>query len=145
MAALPKARTANHPLVLIALGITTGILLAHYQSHFKLAVALIIVGLGFFLFAVWVYRRVAAIATASLMLSFSCAGYELAFVQEQAISPNRIVRMFERGELLPGEPVELTGSVNGEPESAPDGFYLNLLAEQFRPRRQDQTATFSFL
>ena len=138
MAALPKARTANHPLVLIALGITTGILLAHYQSHFKLAVALIIVGLGFFLFAVWVYRRVAAIATASLMLSFSCAGYELAFVQEQAISPNRIVRMFERGELLPDEPVELTGSIKGEPEPAPDGFYLNLSAEQIRMRGQDR-------
>lgn len=145
MAALPKARTANHPLVPIALGITTGILFAHYQSHFKLAVALLIAGLGFFLFAVRLYRRVAAIATASLMLSFVCAGYELAFVQEQAVSPNRIVRMFDRGEMLPNEPVELTGSIYGEPESAPDGFYLNLSIEQIRLRGQDRRVSGSVM
>jgi competence protein ComEC len=140
MAALPKARTANHPLVLLALGITTGILLSHYQSNYKLAVALVIAGPGFCVFAVRVHQRVAAIATASLMLSFVCAGYELAFLGEQAISPNRIVRIFERGELLPNEPVELTGSINGEPEQAPDGFYLNLSTEQIRLRGQDRSA-----
>jgi competence protein ComEC len=145
MAALPKARTANHPLVLIALGITTGILLGHYQSNFRFTVALIIVGLGVFLFAVRVYRRVALVATASLMLSFVCAGYELAFIQAQAISPNRIVRMFERGEMLPNEPLELTGSIYGEPESAPDGFYLSLSIEQIRLRGQDRSASGSVM
>src|SRR5436190_7247770 len=141
MVALTQARTAIHPLVPIALAIATGILVNHYRHNSRLSVGLIFIGITCFASAGRVYKRVAASATALLLLSFVCAGYALAFAEVQRILPNRIVTMLDGGAVAPGEPVELTGSINGEPESAPDGFYLSLSAEQVRIRNHDQPAS----
>src|SRR4030095_5282889 len=92
-------------------------------------------------FAVRVYQRAVTIATVALVLSFLCTGYLIAFVEERLVSPDRIVTMFEQGTIAMGEPVELTGSINGEPESAPNGFYLNLSAEQIHLRGHDKAAS----
>ena len=40
----------------------------------------------------------------------------LALVEARSVSPNRIVRIFERGELLSDEPVELSGIIQGQPD-----------------------------
>ncbi len=140
MAALPQARVANQPLLLIAASIATGILWSHYFSNSKLAVILIIVAFTCAVFAVRVYKRVATIATAILSLSFVCTGYVLAYVQMQRVSPDRIVTMFAQGRINPGEPLEVTGQINGDPELAPDGFYLNVAVEAIRSRGHDQSA-----
>src|SRR6266576_711052 len=97
MAAVPQARTAHQPLVLIAVAIASGILLSHYFSNSKVAVILIIVALTCVVVAVRIYPRVAAMATAALALSFFCTGYVLAFVQGQGAPPDRIVTMFAEG------------------------------------------------
>src|SRR5262252_1301555 len=103
MAALPqdgRPRTSNQPLVLIALALATGILVFHYYHNSKLAIALIVAALMCFVFAIRIRQRVATIATAALVLSFICTGYVLALVQGQNVSSDRIVAMFDRGEIM---------------------------------------------
>src|SRR6478735_1347406 len=119
MAALSQGRTSNQPLLLIAVAIASGILLSHYFSNSKLAVILIIVALVCVVIAVRIYKRVPAMATAALALSFFCTGYVLAFVQGQRVAPDRIVAMFDEGRIMLGEPLEVTGTIRGDRESAP--------------------------
>jgi competence protein ComEC len=49
--------------------------------------------------------------------------------------------MFEEGRISLGEPLEVTGTIKGDRESAPDGFYLNLAVEAVRLRGKDQSAS----
>ena len=86
-------------------------------------------------------RTVSAIATAFLLVAFMATGYVLALNEERSVSPNRVVRMFARGVLLPNEPVEVTGTIQGGPEVAPDGFYLTLRAERIRSKDGEHDAS----
>src|SRR5213595_2148512 len=115
MSELPHARFAKQPLLAIAVSLAAGILLSNYLKDPKLAVALMIAGFTSLGFATRVRGRVALIAVAALLFSFGCAGYLLAFVETRTVSADRIVRLFERGELKPNDPVELTGRVWGGP------------------------------
>ncbi|HEX3145971.1 MAG TPA: ComEC/Rec2 family competence protein [Pyrinomonadaceae bacterium] len=141
MAALSQGRTSNQPLLLIAVAIASGILLSHYFSNSTLAGISIIVALTCGVAPFRIYQRVVAMATAALALSFFCTGYVLAFVQGQRVAPDRIVTMFEEGRISLGEPLEVTGTIKGDRESAPDGFYLNLAVEAVRLRGKDQSAS----
>ncbi len=76
-----------------------------------------------------------------LLVAFLGAGYLLAFCEVRRMSPDRIVRMFEGGALVSNEPVEVTGIIEGEPESAPDGFYLTLATEQIRLKEKASIAS----
>jgi competence protein ComEC len=121
--------------------LAVGILLFNYCHNPKLTLALTISGLAMLVFAFLIFERVAFIATGSLVLSCLCAGYLLASVEARAVSSNRIVSLFEQGVLQPGEPVELTGQISVEPETSPDGFYLNLKAEGLHSRGREESAS----
>ena len=91
--------------------------------------------------AALVLRGVSPIAIAFLLVAFVGTGYLLALVEARSVSPNRIVRMFERGELRSDEPVEVSGIIQGQPEAAPDGFYLTLRADCIRSKDGDRFAS----
>jgi competence protein ComEC len=141
MAAFPQTRIVHQPLVPIAVALTTGILIHHATESRSVATAFVVASLTLVLFAILIRRRVAGIAAAALLLAFVGTGYVLSYFEHQTVSNDRIVRLIENGTLTPDEPVEVTGQLEGEPESAPDGLYLNLHAEQIRSRAGERPAT----
>jgi competence protein ComEC len=67
-----------------------------------------------------------------IIASFFCAGFVLSVVDGRGIASNRIARLYDTGVVVSGDPVEITGVVEGQPEPAPDSFYLTLRTEKIR-------------
>jgi competence protein ComEC len=132
MADLPQARFAPSPLAVLAVAMSAGITLAHYitpRSKSVLIVALAIgISLTFFSIAFLTKNRT-TLAAGLLIGAFLFAGLVLSFIDSRAAAPDRISRMYDEGRFTYGEPVELTGIVSGQPEPAPDSFYLTLQTE----------------
>jgi competence protein ComEC len=145
MSELPHARFARQPLVAIGLSLATGILIHTRIQNVILAAAFAVAAIVLLLFAIWVHKRVLLIATMSLLCAFVCTGYVLAFVEQRSVSNSRIVRMLEQGLVALHEPVEVTGQLQGEPESAPDGLYLNLKVEEIQSHGSHRAATGALL
>lgn len=135
MSGLPQTRIANNPLVALVLSLAVGIFLFQYSGAARLSIAFVaIVFVLLSIVVALVLRTTSAIAIAFLLVAFVATGYLLALVEHGSVSPNRIVQMFERGVLLPDEPVEVTGLIHGQPEAGTDGFYLTLSADRIRTR-----------
>src|SRR6266478_7418233 len=129
MSGLPQTRIANNPLVALALSLAVGIFVFQYFDRPRLMIVFGVAAVVLFsIAAALVFRRGSPIAIAFLLVAFVGTGYLLALVEARSVSPNRIVRMFERGELS-DEPVEVSGVIQGQPEAAPDAFYLTLRAD----------------
>ena len=135
MADLAQARFASSPLAVLALAASAGIALAHYftpnpRSKSVLVVALAIgISLTFLSIAFLARNRTAG-ASRFLIGAFLFAGLVLSFIESSAAAPDRISRMYDEGLFAYGEPVELTGIVQGQPEPAPESFYLTLQTEK---------------
>jgi competence protein ComEC len=141
MSGLPQTRIANNPLVALALSLAVGIFVFQYFDRPRLAIVFgVAAAVLFSIAAALVLRGVSPIAIAFLLIAFVGTGYLLALVEARSVSPNRIIPMFERGELLSGEPVEVSGIIQGQPEAAPDGFYLTLRADCIRSKDGDHSA-----
>jgi competence protein ComEC len=141
MSGLPQTRIANNPLVALALSLAVGIFVFQYFDRPRLAIVFgVAAAVLFSIAAALVLRGLSPIAIAFLLVAFVGTGYLLALVEARSVSPNRIVPMFERGELLSGEPVEVSGIIQGQPEAAPDGFYLTLRADCIRSKDGDHSA-----
>src|SRR5947207_2801982 len=140
MSGLPQTRIAKNPLVVLALSLAIGIFVFHYFTNAKLAVAFLFLAFVF-LSITAVLRTASSIAIAFLLIAFISTGYVLAFVEARSVSATRIVRKFEQGALVTNEPVEVTGTIQGQPESAPDGFYLTMAADRIRSKDGDQEAS----
>lgn len=142
MSGLPQTRIANNPLVALALSLAVGIFAFQYFDRPRLAIVFgVATAVLFSIAAALVLREVSPIAIAFLLVAFVGTGYLLALVEAGSVSPNRIVRMFERGEMLPDEPVEVSGTIQGQPEAGTDGFYLTLRADRIRSKDGEHDAS----
>ena len=83
----------------------------------------------FLAIAFMLVRRLAA-ATIVVLAAFVCAGISLALINDQPAPATRVASMLESGVISSGDPVEVTGVVQGEPEPAPQSFYLTVKAER---------------
>jgi len=75
-----------------------------------------------------------------LAIAFAATGWSLSVMANGPISGNRIKRMFDEGVIAPNQPIELTAVIAGQPESAPEGFYLTLRAEAIHTVNADRPA-----
>jgi len=142
MSGLPQARIANNPLVALALALAVGIFVFQYFDRPRLAIVLGVPVVALFsIAAALLLRAVSPTAIALLLVAFVATGYVLALVQARSVSPNRIVRMFESGMLLSEEPVEVTGTIQDQPEVGTDGFYLTLRADRIRSKDGEHDAS----
>ena len=135
MTDLPQGRFASCPLLVLAVALSAGIALAQYlrlQSKSILIFGLVI-AVGATLFSIALVSKT-RLTPVSLLLqaAFFCAGLVLFSIEGRDVQPNRIAQMCDSGLIASGEPVELTGVVQGQPERAPDSFYLTLRAERIR-------------
>ena len=85
---------------------------------------------GWLLAGVCLWRRGGAVATGALLCGLMLAGGALGALREREAGPERIRRMFARGELSAAEPVELYGTLEAAPELAPDRIYLRIAVER---------------
>lgn len=139
MADLPQARFASSPLLVLAVAISAGIVLAHYftlQSKPVPALSITLgVSLTLFCIAVMSKKRL-TFASLFLIAAFFCVGHVLATIDTRTVGPNQISKVYDTGLIASGEPVELTGIVQGQPEPAPDSFYIALQAEKLSVKGQ---------
>jgi competence protein ComEC len=144
MADLPQARFAASPLLTLVVILSTGIALEHYltlQSKSILILSLVL-GVGATLLSiVLVSKKRLTLVSHLLLAAFFCGGILLSSNESRSVQPNRIAQMCDGGLIASGEPVELTGIVSGQPEPAPDSFYLTLQAERIRFKGSERAAS----
>ncbi|HSQ24806.1 MAG TPA: ComEC/Rec2 family competence protein, partial [Pyrinomonadaceae bacterium] len=75
-----------------------------------------------------------AAAPLLLVVGFVFTGLALSLIESRDVSPDRISHMYEQGIVSASDSVELTGTIDGQPEPAPQSFYLTLKAERIRLR-----------
>lgn len=144
MADLPQARFASSPLLALAVALSTGIALEHYFTLPSKSILIfgLVLGTGFTLFSVaLVAKKRRTPASRFLLAAFFCAGIALSSIASRDVQPNRIAQMYDSGLIASADPVELTGVVQGQPEPAPDSFYLTLRAERIRFKRSERDAS----
>ncbi|MBD0373017.1 MAG: ComEC/Rec2 family competence protein [Pyrinomonadaceae bacterium] len=131
---------ASHPLALLAACLACGILTARLTTApFALC---LVSGITVATLALLFHLlRREALATLLLALSFFCAGWALATVEQRRVEPERLLRLYDEGVIASGEPVELTGVLALAPEPAPDGFYLTLRIERLRFKDTERAAS----
>lgn len=143
---LPKARFASNPLIVLASALALGILAGHALANQRspLLPISIAVGLVLTIVTVWFLANKKLLsATLSIVAALFCAGFVFSVIESRPIAPNRIARLQDEGIIAPGEPVELTGALTGQPEPAPDSFYLTLQVERisFKGSERDASGT----
>jgi competence protein ComEC len=146
MAELPQARFASSPLFVLAVAISVGILAGRYLTLRSQSILVIAITGGIAL-------AVLSIVLASkqkpgslfLLTAFVAAGFVLSLIQNRPLASDRIARLYDESVITSGEPVEITGIVQGEPEAAPDSFYLTVRAESIRSKGTERAASGSVL
>lgn len=83
--------------------------------------------------------------TIFLFVAFSFTGAVLSLIENRPHLSNRLARLYDLGVIAPGDPVEITAAVVGEPEPAPESFYLKLKPENIRVKGSDRSAAGSLL
>lgn len=126
-----------HPLAALAASFAVGVLLASLVSpplSSCLTLAAIIATSAIFA----TLRKKYALATWLIIVAFVCAGVSLGTLEERAAhGETRLRSFYERGEIEPGDPVELTGTLESAPEIMPDGLMLSLRVEAARFKSAD--------
>ncbi|MDX6559051.1 MAG: competence protein ComEC [Blastocatellia bacterium] len=142
---LSRAAFTYSPLFIVALALSAGVALAQYLPGRPKSISIAVVtGLCLTLFAVSLLRGDKLRLTSGVLIAaFLCAGFALWLIEGRPPAPNRISRMYDEGLLVYGDPVELTGVLSGQPEPAPDSFYLTLRTERisFKGTERDAIGT----
>ncbi|MCM3906246.1 MAG: ComEC/Rec2 family competence protein [Pyrinomonadaceae bacterium] len=120
-----------HPLAQLAAAFAVGILGSHSFSAtvFLLLLACLLASL---LSLICLCKCKPGVATAFLTIAFLLAGAGLGSIEKRSVSSDRLKVLIDSGTIAAGQPVELTGALERNPESAPGAFYLTLRAEQLR-------------
>ncbi|MDT5261493.1 MAG: competence protein ComEC, partial [Acidobacteriota bacterium] len=138
MSAVPhKPNFSAYPLGFLAVAFASGVLAAHLTNA-PLAVSVTLATLASLsAFFAFIKKRHDA-ASWLVVLAFACAGAALSSVESKAAhGETRLRSFYERGAVMPGEPVELTGVLESAPEIAPDGLLLSLRIERLRYKSED--------
>jgi competence protein ComEC len=128
----------EYPLAFIAAAFAVGILLA--RSAGVAPAPCIALAAAFSTSALLAaFKKKNATAARLVLLAFACAGASLSSIETKAARAGTRLRSFyERGELAPGDPIEVTGVLERAPELAPDGLVLSLRLEALRFREQER-------
>ena len=143
MSLLPQSRFAQFPLLLLAMATAAGIFAGHYYSpRPRSIIGLSILSIALAYLSIWLTtkRRMTA-ATVTMIVTFAVTGSILSFVEARGFAVDRVSRMYEEGVITTEEPLELTGTIVGQPEPAPESFYLTLQAERIRLRAVEHKAS----
>ena len=129
-----------HPLATLALAFIIGILVAEILS--VRAAALFSIGVipGLLCLASVIRARSGA-ASVFLVIAFMITGASLAASDKQDIRHNSLKVLLDQQLIAPGEPVEVSGVLERQPELAPGAVYLSLRVESFRAKGVEKPVT----
>jgi competence protein ComEC len=128
-----------YPLALLAACFAMGIVMARFVAV-PLAVCLTL-DVIFSAFAVWRFARGwQGHGTLLICIAFFWAGATLAMVEKSEVTEDRVQRLYDDGIIASGDPVEVTGVLERQPEPAPEGFYLRLRVEKLRFKAVEREA-----
>jgi competence protein ComEC len=140
-AAVRRPSFSACPLVVLAVAFSLGVLLASVAKPKALAPCLVAGAcLSACAAAAFVGNRLRASALL-VVASFFCAGAAAALVEEARAGETRLRRLYERGVLVAGEAVELTGVLERAPEVAPDGRFFSVRVESVRRGASERAAS----
>lgn len=139
MPTLPHRPTFSaFPLAVLAAALASGVLLAR-PSSVPLAVCVTLTALASTLALFASLKAKHAFASRLVVAAFVFAGSLLASVEARSERSETLLRSFyERGLVVRGQPVELTGVLERAPEIAPDALVLSLRVEGLRYKSEEQ-------
>jgi competence protein ComEC len=124
----PNTSTPNfslYPLAWLAISFAFGIFIANFLTFpWQIYLAVCLIPTVFTI--VFFKHKFAAIF---LIISFAALGALSFQTEKQSVAPNRLKILYENNELISGEPLEITGVLQVEPELAVGGFFLILKTE----------------
>lgn len=135
----PQTNFTRHPMAFLAASFSCGILLSHLiQFHFFIS----IIALLFFSLVSLFYfvQQKPENVFFSIMLSFVAVGSLCALVETKSKGKDNIQNFYTSGFIKSGNPVELTGVLTDEPETAIGLIYLNLKIEKIRYKNVERKA-----
>jgi competence protein ComEC len=133
MSDFPQTRFASSPLLILAVALAAGIALPHYLTFQSKATLIVFLAVGISLTITCIsliVRKLLTPAAIVLVVALFCVGLVLSLIEGRRGQQNRIAQMYDIGLIASAEPVELTGTVEGQPEPAPGSFYLTLRTEK---------------
>ena len=143
---LPPPALSRVPLFIVSVALAVGLLLARLPVNHPRAVlvlgasvsAALSVISGLFLRSCKSFAASVCVVTAFLF-----TGLSMGITDTNAQTRDRLAQFYEQGLITSGEPVELTGTVDGPPERAPDRIFLRLSARkiEFRQSEHDCAGT----
>lgn len=130
-------RTFSHyPLAWLSGAFALGILAGNY-FQFDLSGCLIVCLISAII-AVAFDKRFAGFA---LIISFAALGALCLQAEKQSVAPNRLKILYDNNEFISGDPVEISGVLNGKPELAVGGFFIELKAEKARYENSERAVS----
>jgi competence protein ComEC len=144
MIEFPQARFASSPLFVLAAVVSLGILAGKFSAPQpqSILIGTIIISICLASLSIALaWKQKQKLAGLVLMAAFFLTGALLSQIESRPMDPNRIARMYDAGDIAAAAPVELTAVVSGEPEPAPESFYLTLQAEKIRVNGLERTAS----
>ena len=130
-----------HPLATLATAFAVGVLLARLSAP-PLVPLTALAAIFSVSAAIATLKNRCALATWLVVVAFLCAGASLAALEERRAQGDARLRSFyERGEIAPGDPVELTGVLERAPEIMPDGLMLSLRVEALRFKASERACS----
>jgi competence protein ComEC len=140
----PQTRIASSPLFVLAALVSLGILAAKFSApqpnSILIGIFIVSIGLAFLAIA-FIHNKRLKLAGCFLMAAFFLVGALLSQIESRPMDSSRIARRYDAGEIAPGDPLEVTAGIVGEPEPAPESFYVTLQVESVRVKGSEQRAS----
>ena len=143
MSILPRTRFVSAPLLPLAAVLSGGIILQHYGdlNTRSLAIVLAVACVALITCVASLKSGRLVASTLFLLIAFFCSGIVLGRSIDGPPPASRISTMYDQGAIAPGDPIELVGVVIGEPEPAPNSFYLTVRAERVAIKGSEREAS----
>ena len=130
---LPPPALCRAPLFILSVALTVGLLCARVPETQSRVVLVLCVSLSAALSAVSVLlvrSRKSFAASVCVVTAFLLTGLSLGIADTSTRARNRLSLLYEQGTIAEGDPVDLTATVDGMPERAPDRIYVRVRAQK---------------
>lgn len=134
--AAPAQTFALNPLAQLATAFALGVLGAQYLAASILVLCMVTAVIIAFAIAVLVFGSQRA-ATCLVTIAMFLTAFAVA-TQYSQVPKNQLRSLLDSGAIVAGEPVELTGVLERDPEVAPQRLYLQLHVERISAKRTER-------
>ncbi len=130
----------HHPLAFLAVFFACGIAVSRFFSV-DLLICYLFVAISFTLSILLFLQRNLKQAKWAIAIAFFFAGYLFVLVETEGKQTDNIKNFYETGFIKSGDPVEITGVLAKDPETAVGLIYLTLKIEKLRFKEEEKTVS----